>query len=85
MDKQKTVSNGISAQRLLDDPIITSAFEHLEQMYINDWKSSKVDDVVKRDMAYTSMRVLQDFKSALQSIVDSGKIAGKQLERDQRM
>ena len=85
MDKQKIISNGISAQRLLDDPIITGAFEQLERMYINDWKSSKVDDVVKRDMAYTSMRVLQDFKSALQSIVDSGKIAGKQLERDQRL
>ena len=85
MDNQDRVNRGISAARLLDDPLLLEAFSTREDMYINDWKSSKVDETVKRDTAYMSLRALDDLKSALQSIVDTGKIAGRHLERDQKL
>ena len=85
MDKQDKLNKGKNAARVLDDPTIKSAIADLHDMYINDWKTSKVDDVVKRERAYAQLCVLNDFIAALQSYVDTGKIAGKQLERDQRL
>ena len=85
MDSQDKFNRGKTAQRLMDDPIIQSALADLEGMYINDWKTSTVDDVVKRERAFASMSVLHDFKAALQSYVDTGKLAGKHLERNSKL
>jgi len=85
MDNVDRLVRGQNAQRLMDDPIIQSALHDMEAMYINDWKTSTVDDVVKRERAFASISVLQDFKAALQSYVDTGKLAGKQLERNSKL
>jgi len=85
MDSQDKFNRGKTAQRLMDDPIIQSALHDMEAMYINDWKTSTVDDVVKRERAFASISVLQDFKAALQSYVDTGKLAGKHLERNSKL
>lgn len=81
MDSREKINRGINARQILEDPLVKEALAELESMYINDWKTSTFDDEVKRSRAYMSMLVLEDFKSALQSFVDTGKIAGKQLER----
>jgi hypothetical protein len=85
MDNVERLARGQNAQRLMDDPIIQSALHDMEAMYINDWKTSTVDDVVKRERAFASISVLQDFKAALQSYVDTGKLAGKHLERNSKL
>lgn len=81
-DLRQKVQRGKRAAQILEDETMAAAFDELEQRYTSDWKTSKIDDVVKRDRAYANMCVLQDFKDQLQSFVDSAKIAGKQLERD---
>jgi hypothetical protein len=85
MDKRKIIARGASASRIMGEEVVQDAIRDLELMYISDWKTSKVDDVVKRERAYANMTVLNDFVAALQSYVDSGKIAGKQLERDSKL
>jgi hypothetical protein len=81
-DLRQKVQRGKKALEILEDETMAAAFAALEDRYTNDWKTSKIDDVVKRDRAYANMSVLQDFKDQLQSFVDSAKIASKQLERD---
>jgi hypothetical protein len=85
MDNRERLNKGINAQRLLDDPLIHEALRAMEDMYINDWKTSTVDDVVKRERAYACVSVLSDFKAALNSFVNTGKIAEKQIERDSKL
>ena len=85
MDNREKVNKGINAQQILNDPLIQEALRQLESMYINDWKTSTVDDVVKRERAYACMSVLNDFIGALGSIVNTGKIAEKQIERDSKL
>jgi|TARA_R110000782_G_scaffold41853_1_gene95587 hypothetical protein len=85
MDNRDKLNKGKNASRVLDDPVVQDALNYLEDMYTTDWKTSTVDDVVKRERAFASISVLQDFKAALRSYVDSGKIAGRQLERDSKM
>jgi hypothetical protein len=85
MDNREKVNKGINAQHILNDPLIQEALRQLEGMYINDWKTSTVDDVVKRERAYACMSVLNDFIGALGSVVNTGKIAEKQIERDSKL
>jgi hypothetical protein len=85
MNNQEKLNRAINAQHLLDDPLIQEALASMESMYISDWKSSTVDDVVKRERAYACMTVLNDFKAALSSFVNTGKIAEKQIERDSKL
>lgn len=84
-DKIEQVGKGRKASEILDNDVIKEAFAVLEEAYINDWKTSKVDDVVKREKAYARMSVLFDFRAQLQSFVDTGKIAGKQLEKSTKI
>jgi hypothetical protein len=85
MDDIDKINQGQHAQRLLDDSVLAAAFADLEALYINDWKSTKVDDTVKREQAFMQLQALEGLKSQLQSYVYTGKIASRQLERVQKM
>lgn len=85
MDKRNRVQRGKDAERVVMDPVLLGAFADLEQQYTNEWKSSKVDDMVNREQAYARVTALTDLKRQLQSYVDDAKIANKQLERDQKL
>jgi len=85
MDKRNRVRRGKDAERVVMDPVLLEAFADLEQQYTNEWKSSKVDDMVNREQAYARVTALTDLKRQLQSYVDDAKIANKQLERDQKL
>ena len=47
MDKRNRVQRGKDAERAALDPVLLEAFAALEQQYTDEWKSSKVDDMVK--------------------------------------
>jgi hypothetical protein len=85
MDKRNRVQRGKDAERVVMDPVLLEAFADLEQQYTNEWKSSKVDDMVNREQAYARVTALTDLRRQLQSYVDDAKIANKQLERDQKL
>ena len=85
MDAQDKINRANHAQRLLDDSVLSGAFADLEQMYINDWKTAKVDDTVKREQAFMALRALEDLKATLQSYVQTGRMVGKHLERVQKL
>jgi hypothetical protein len=85
MDKRNRVQRGKDAERVVMDPVLLEAFADLEQQYTNEWKSSKVDDMVNREQAYARVTALTDLKRQLQSYVDDAKIANKQLERNQKL
>ena len=85
MDKRNREQRGKDAERVVMDPVLLESFADLEQQYTNEWKSSKVDDMVNREQAYARVTALTDLKRQLQSYVDDAKIANKQLERDQKL
>jgi hypothetical protein len=85
MDKRNRVQRGKDAERAALDPVLLEAFAALEQQYTDEWKSSKVDDMVNREQAYARVTALTDLMRQLQSYVDDAKIANKQLERDQKL
>lgn len=81
-DKRKASDRGRKAATLLSDPILVEALQDIEMRYTTEWKSSKVEESVKRERAYVAVQLLDDLKTQLQMYVDRGKIADKQLQKD---
>ena len=76
--KEKRISKGNAAERLLNDPIISEAFEKLETKYNSAWISSGLDDCQKRETLYLSIRALGELRLELESMINTGKIAQKE-------
>ena len=85
-DKRKAIDRGRKAAAILNlDSVVVEAIEELEKRYTNEWKASKVDDVVKREKAYMAVVVLDDIKTQLQTYADRGRFAEKQLQKEQTL
>lgn len=83
-DKRKIVDRGRRAAAVINlDSVVMEALTDLENRYTNEWKNSKVDEVVVREKAFVAVLVLDDIKTQLQTYADRGKYAEKQLQKDQ--
>ena len=60
---------------MLNDPIISEAFEKLENKYNSAWVSSGLEDNQKRETLYLSIRALGELRLELESMINTGKIA----------
>ena len=76
--KEKRISKGNAAEKLLNDPIISEVFEKLETKYNSAWISSGLEDSQKRETLYLSIRALGELKLELESMINTGKIAQKE-------
>ncbi len=76
--KEKRISKGNAAEKLLNDPIISEAFEKLETKYNSAWISSSLEDSQKRETLYLSLRALGELKLELESMINTGKIAQRE-------
>jgi hypothetical protein len=85
MDSRRNdIHRGHKANDILDpDSIVVEALEELEKRYTNEWKTSKVDEVEKREKSFMAVMVLQDIRVQLQTYADRGKYAAKQLQKEQ--
>jgi len=82
---KQRVQRGGNAMKLLESSEIQEALDSLEDQYIEDWKNTKDDDTAGRELCYANQRVLQDFKDRLTSFVSDGRMAAKQLDKEQSL
>ena len=68
------------AKRLLDDTLLTEAFDTLEKDIMNTWGSTGIDDGRAREQCWISIRLLARIKVHLTSIIDTGEMAKKLQE-----
>lgn len=62
------------AKDLLDDPLVQEVLEILEDRAISEWKQSDPKDTEKRDHAWMTVRVIEQFKTELSSIAANTRI-----------
>jgi len=63
------------------DPVVIETMEALERKYIEDWKGSKPEDAPKRERAYNSLQMLEDFKVQLSISLSDGRMASRLMEQ----
>ena len=72
---------GARAQAILKDPLVVEALETLDQQYTDAWKASPHRDEQGRERIYLLMKSLEVFKGHLISVVETGKLADRELSK----
>ena len=81
MDKIETqVREGKRAQVLLNDPLLKQAFEDLLETYKQEIFHTNFADDEKRRSLWMAYNMLDKIRGHLQTIMESGKLAQKDLE-----
>ena len=71
---------GKRAQVLLNDPLLKQAFEDLLETYKNEIFNTNFADDEKRRSLWMAYNMLDKIRGHLQTIMESGKLAQKDLE-----
>ena len=81
MDKTEIqVREGKRAQVLLNDPLLKQAFEDLLETYKQEMFQTGFADDDKRKSLWMAYNMLDKIRGHLQTIMESGKLAQKDLE-----
>ena len=82
MDKLETqIRQGKRAQVLLNDPLLKQAFEDLLETYKNEIFNTNFADDEKRRSLWMAYNMLDKIRGHLQTIMESGTLAQKDLEQ----
>lgn len=72
------------AKRLLDDSLLTEAFEQIRVFYMREWEASPARDAEGREKLWLMLKLLERVKGHLHVVLDGGKLAAKQLETQEK-
>ena len=79
VDFASQIAAGNDALRLMNDPTLKAAVELVEKQLFDEWKVAKFE--ADQKYIHATMRGMQEFKRALQSVIDSGKVSAAIAER----
>ena len=77
---EKQIREGKRAQVLLDDPLLKQAFEDLLETYKQEIFYTSFTDDDKRRSLWMAYNMVDKIRGHLQSIIEGGKLAQKDLE-----
>ena len=77
---RKEVSEGRDAEYLMDNPVFQQTFDYLKDAYFKAWEQTSVEDSKSRENVWMMYKTLDTVHGHIQTYVDTGKLAKKQLE-----
>jgi adenylosuccinate synthase len=77
----QVIRSGRKAQELLEDETFNTAITKIENEQLWIFKSSKPEESVKREMAWSMLRAIDNLKGELTKTIDNAKVAQRALER----
>lgn len=80
MDLQKEAQAGSRAEMLLED--LQPYFDMVEGAILDKWKTSPVGDEKGQHELRLMYKLLGDLKANIKTVIDTGKMAKIELERD---
>ena len=81
MDKEKEIQRGQQAKRILEDPIFVEALQKVSQELDQEWINSPIRDTEGREKIYMMKKMLGVLHVQLQSVMETGKLATKQINQ----
>jgi hypothetical protein len=79
-EKANESVNGARVSAFLADPVVAGALAALEREYFESWK--RATSVMEREDLHAKIRVLNDFQSSLDAIVNNGDRARIELDAE---
>lgn len=82
-DRHHVLERGRFAAELLESgSVVMEALKDLQDRYTNEWKTSKVEEVEKRERAYQAILAIDDLKTQLQTYADRATFVQRQMQRE---
>jgi hypothetical protein len=81
---EEDVRKGKKAESLIADEAFSNALLKMENDAVWLWKDTKPEDTVKREHAWHMLRAIDNFRTEISKIMDNGKVAQRQIEREQK-
>jgi len=81
MDKEKEIQRGQQAKRILEDPIYVEALQKVSQELDQEWINSPIRDTEGREKIYMMKKMLNVLHVQLKSVMETGKLATKQVDK----
>ena len=81
MDKEKEIQRGHRAKAILDDEIFAEAIQKVSAELDLEWMNSPVRDTEGREKIYMMKKMLNVLLVQLQSVMETGKLATKQINK----
>ena len=77
----QVIRSGRKAQELMEDETFNTALSKIENEQLWIFKSSKPEESVKREMAWSMLRAIDNLKGELTKTIDNAKVAQRAAER----
>ena len=77
---QQEVSQSNKASELLNDPLLKESFNKLKNLYSTSLLNTGANETETREKLWLAFNIVGKVEQNLQEILDTGKLASKQLE-----
>jgi hypothetical protein len=77
---ERTAARAVRAEALLDDELLSDAFDKLERNYIAAWRATTVDDAAGREKLFLAINIVGKVRDHLASVIANGKLARAELK-----
>ena len=81
MDFEKEQQRGHRAKQILEDEIFVEAIQKVSAELDQEWINSPVRDTEGRERIYMMKKMLNVLLVQLQSVMETGKLASKQINK----
>lgn len=85
MTLNERIYNADQAKLVLENEAFQQVFEDIKQELTEQWKTSPARDQDGREKLWLMLKLLDKLHLCLQSSLDSGKLAAKELEYQESM
>lgn len=85
MTPEQEAFNGSRAREVLDNEVFQQAYDAIETELIERWKNSPARDQEGREKLWMYLHIHRQLKENLTRIMEGGKLAELNLERDRTM
>lgn len=72
---------GSKAKQLLENELLTEAFDELEKSYFAAWRRSEPSDAMAREKLYLAANIVAKVKDHLSLVVKGGKLAEVEMKQ----
>ena len=77
---QKELTQANKAKQLFDNPLLKESFEKLKKLYADSLFNTGAKETETREKLWLAYNIVGKVEQHLQEILDTGKLASKQLE-----
>lgn len=75
------VRKGRKADQLMQDEVFSAILEKMRHDQYWVFESSKPEETVKRELAWSMLKAIENFRIEVTKMVDNGKVAQRAIER----